>query len=193
MKMLGNGLAAVEHDEDALCVREAELSMLQRLCAQESDILAAQANLANTYAALGRFEQELRLRQDVYYGRVKLDGEENATTLRAANNYAASLVDMKRLKEAKSLIRRTLPAVRRVFSDNDGTTLRMRKNYARTLYEDTGATLDDLREAVASLEDVGRIARRVLGGAHPFTKRLAEFELRDARAVLQAATLEQEK
>jgi len=100
---------------------------------------------------------------------------------------------MKRLKEAKSLIRRTLPAVRRVFSDNDGTTLRMRKNYARTLYEDTGATLDDLREAVASLEDVGRIARRVLGGAHPFTKRLAEFELRDARAVLQAATLEQEK
>ena len=37
------------------------------------------------------------------------------------------------------------------------------------------------------------LAEIVDGGAHPFTKRLAEFELRDARAVLQAATLEQEK
>ena len=37
------------------------------------------------------------------------------------------------------------------------------------LYMDTGATLDDVREAVTTLEDTERIARRVLGGAHPAT------------------------
>ena len=31
------------------------------------------------------------------------------------------------------------------------------------------ATLDDLREAVRTLEETERTARRVLGGAHPFT------------------------
>ena len=32
-----------------------------------------------------------------------------------------------------------------------------------------GATLDDLREAVTTLEDARRIALRVFGGAHPVT------------------------
>ena len=40
-------------------------------------------------------------------------------------------------------------------------------NYARALYPDAGATLDDLREAVAMLEEAGQIGRRVLGVAHP--------------------------
>ena len=45
--------------------------------------------------------------------------------------------------------------------------LRLSWHYARALYEDDGATLDGLREAVTTLEDVERTARRVLGGAHP--------------------------
>ena len=32
-----------------------------------------------------------------------------------------------------------------------------------------GATLEDFREAVTTLEDIGRTARRVLGGANPLT------------------------
>ena len=51
--------------------------------------------------------------------------------------------------------------------------------------KDDGATLDDLREAVATLEDAGRIARRVLGGAHPLTVG-NDDELRDAQATLRA-------
>ena len=42
-----------------------------------------------------------------------------------------------------------------------------RSSYAEALYKDTGATLDDLREAVTTLEKTERTARRVLGGAHP--------------------------
>ena len=51
--------------------------------------------------------------------------------------------------------------------------------------QDSGATLDDLREAVTTLEDTKRIARRVLGGANPITEGI-EDGLRDARAVLRA-------
>ena len=57
--------------------------------------------------------------------------------------------------------------------------------YAYALYEDPGATLDDLRESVATLEDTAPIARRVLGGAHPLTGAI-ENNLRDARAALRA-------
>ena len=54
-----------------------------------------------------------------------------------------------------------------------------------TLYKADRATLADLREAVATLEDAERIARRVLGGAHPLTMQI-EGELRNARAALRA-------
>ena len=57
--------------------------------------------------------------------------------------------------------------------------------YAETLYEDPAATLDDLREAVSTLDDTARTARRVLGGSHPTTKGI-EGELQNARAVLRA-------
>ena len=60
----------------------------------------------------------------------------------------------------------------------------MRSVYAQSLYRDDQATLDDLRKAVTTLEDVDRIARRVLGGQHPTTK-MIEDELRDARAALR--------
>ena len=55
--------------------------------------------------------------------------------------------------------------------------------YGRALYEDTGATLDDLREAVATLVEIEQTARRVLGGSHPLTTAI-EGALRAARAKL---------
>ena len=51
--------------------------------------------------------------------------------------------------------------------------------------EDPAATLDDLREVVTTLEDAGRIARRVYGGAHPLTSAI-EVNLQGARAKLRA-------
>ena len=61
----------------------------------------------------------------------------------------------------------------------------MRSTYARALFDDTNATLDDLREAVTTLEDMGRIARRVLGGAHPLVESIAK-DLRKVRAAFRA-------
>ena len=50
---------------------------------------------------------------------------------------------------------------------------------------DDDATLDDVCEAVETLEETERTARRVFGGAHPL---VVDFErtLRDARAALAA-------
>ena len=48
---------------------------------------------------------------------------------------------------------------------------------------DSGATLDDLREAVTTLEDTERIARLVFGGEHPTTTGI-EDALQDARVAL---------
>ena len=60
----------------------------------------------------------------------------------------------------------------------------MRRIYARALYK-SSATLDHLHEAVTTLEDAGRIARRVFGDAHPLTVEIEE-DLQNARADLRA-------
>ena len=122
--------------------------------------------------------------RDVYSGRVKHNGEEDRVTLIAALNYAISLVCLKRFEEAKSLLRKVMPVARRVLGDTHDHTLRMREIYARALYYDPDATLDDLHEAVATLEDTERIARQVFGGAHPLTVDI-EDDLRTARAALR--------
>uniref|UniRef100_A0A7S3ZWX6 Tetratricopeptide repeat protein n=1 Tax=Pelagomonas calceolata TaxID=35677 RepID=A0A7S3ZWX6_9STRA len=92
---------------------------------------------------------------------------------------------MRRFEEAKALFRKMIPVARRVLGESNTITLRMRKVYAAALYLDTGATLDDLREAVETLEEAERIARRVLGGTHPLTSSIDEA-LRNARKVLRA-------
>ena len=51
------------------------------------------------------------------------------------------------------------------------------------MYKDDAATLDDLREAVAMLEETERTAQRVLGGAHPMTEDIGRT-LQYARAAL---------
>ena len=185
MTLLGNGLLNANHNEDALSVQEAELSMRRRLGASEEDILVTQSNLAITYQKLGRLEEALSLRRDVYSGQLKLDGEEHEDTLVAADNYAASLFCLERYREAKALYRKKMPVARRVLGDSHERVLIMRSSYAEALYKDTGATLDDLREAVTTLEEIEPIVRRVLGGANPITVRIEE-SLRAARAALSA-------
>ena len=92
---------------------------------------------------------------------------------------------MKSFEEAKALLRKTMPVARRVLGEGNRLTLKMRWICGQSLYMDDGATLDDLREAVSTLEDLERTARRVLGCAHPTVKEIM-VRLRDARATLAA-------
>jgi hypothetical protein len=78
-----------------------------------------------------------------------------------------------------------MPIARRFLGENNELTLKMRRVYGRVLYMNNGATLDHLREAVTTLAETERAARRVLGGPHPLTVDI-EDELRAARAALNA-------
>ena len=98
---------------------------------------------------------------------------------------ANALHNLRRFEEANSLLRKTLPVARRVLTDSDEITLKIKLSLAHSLHDSPSATLDDFREAVTTLEDVERIARRVFGGTHPITT-IAERELRNWRAVLRA-------
>jgi hypothetical protein len=182
MQLLGSGLSHADRDEEALSVREAELSMERRLGASEETILTVKGNLANTYQKLGRIEA-LNMYRDVYSGWLKLKGEENQNTLIAANNYAASLIGLERYQEVKSLMRKMLPVARRVLGESHDVTLRMQWIYARPLYSDTNATLGELRAAVKTLEEAEGIARRVLGASNPLAGEL-ETALQDSRTAL---------
>ena len=104
---------------------------------------------------------------------------------RSANTYATSLLDMSRFTEAKELLRKEMPVARRVLGETSDLPLGMNWIYALALYLDTSATLDDLREAVTTLEETVRTARRVLGGAHPLAGSI-EMALQNARAALRA-------
>jgi hypothetical protein len=186
MRQLGNGLYDARRYEDALSVQEAQLSMLRRLDAAECEMLLVQTCLANSHAMLGRNEQALNMLRNVYSGRVRLNGEQHQHTMLAALNYADSLHHQLHFEEAKTLMRKMIPVARRVLGPSHDHTLRMRWIYARALYRDPAATLADLREAVTTLEDTDRTARRVLGGAHPLTVNI-ERALQNARAAHGAA------
>ena len=101
-----------------------------------------------------------------------------------AHNFASSLAELKRFEEAKSFLRKIMPVARRILGEEDRVALKMRKIYAEALYRDPSATLDDLHEAVTTLEETARIVRRVFGGAHPTAVHF-ERELRIVRAVLR--------
>ncbi len=78
-----------------------------------------------------------------------------------------------------------MPVARRILGESNNITLKLRSIYAEALYRDDGSTFDDLCEAVMTLEDTERTARRVFGGAHPITKGI-EVELQNARVALCA-------
>ena len=185
MNLLGNGLSAADHHDEALSAKEALLSTERRLGESEDNILVMQGNLANSYAKLGRLDEALSLRKDVYSRTLKLYGEEHKDSIVDAFNYARDLLELRRFKEVKPLLRKTIPVALRILGKDNEVTLALQWNYGEVLYEDPAATLDDLREAVETLEETDRTARRVLGGTHPTTGGVARH-LRSARAALAA-------
>ena len=102
-------------------------------------------------------------------------GAEHRNTLIEVSNYSDLLNRLDRHDEAKLLMRKALPVARRVLGEDDRTTLWMRCVYSDTLYYDQ-------EECINTLEDTFRIARRVLGGAHPDVVRI-EQDLAYQRAV----------
>ena len=66
------------------------------------------------------------MKRDVYSGTLKLLGNQHLHTLSAANNYASSLNRLQRFKEAKALMRKSIPVARRVIGEGDELMIRMK-------------------------------------------------------------------
>jgi hypothetical protein len=71
----------------------------------------------------------------------------------------------------------------------------MRLCYAGALYKKAGATLDDLNEAVTTIEDMERTMRRVFDGAHPLTVDIERHlqnsrDARDSRIIFGTSSSE---
>ena len=59
------------------------------------------------------------------------------------------------------------------------------QQYANALFKDDGATLDDLRESVETLESVAKSWKQVFGQSHPETPKV-QSALKHARKALAA-------
>ena len=124
-----------------------------------------------TYRALGRFEDALRLKSDVYSGTVKLKGKQHKDSIRECGNYVINLLELERLEEAKRLLRKVIPVARRVLGNEHDLTLSLCEDLSRATLLDGESSAEKKREALRTLEDTLGIMRRVLGPQHPDTQR----------------------
>ena len=171
MGMLGLGLTAAGHDEEALSVQEAELIMLRRLGASEETMLAVQSNLANTYCELGRSDEALSAYREAYARCKSLFGNSDERTLMAANNLVFQLQKQNKYTEAVSILREPLLDARRALGDDHDMTLMLGSLLADSLAgPGTSPTVGNLREAIALQEDICKRSRRLLGRSHPYTQ-----------------------
>ena len=88
--------------------------------------------------------------------------------IRAANNYALTLLELQRFEEAKGILRRTVPVAQRTLGAEHELTLSLRE-YLSHATLDGESSAEEKHEALRMLEDVAGIMRRVMGPAHPDT------------------------
>ena len=153
-------------------MQEAELSILRRLGEPVLETkLVAQNNLAGTYYKLGRLEQALSLRRDIYSGHLRHRdlGPLHHNTLGAALNLSTSLVDAGNYAEARAFMRDQMELVRRALGTDHPYTLDFQWGYSRAFTLDKDVSAEQLAEVATTLEKTLEISQRVCGREHPRT------------------------
>ena len=159
MTHLGNGLDEVNKHEERISIVETQLSTVLRLWPRnEFAALGCRHNLARCYLQTGRLEEAARLFRLVYARKKVLVGATDRTTLIAALQLAAALIQLGRYDQVKSLV---LPLLQH------GRSFQLA--YAMALYRPAGASRGEILEAVASFEEQLCTDRRVFGPSHPDT------------------------
>ena len=182
MTALGTGLYMTFSYADALTAFEGDLAMMQRIRAPEFMMQSQKTNVANCYDYLGRKDEALVIRREIYaWRRINL-GFSNDLTQTAALNVSHSLIESGRIPEAKSICYEVIGALPpdKLISFN---MLRLRQKLAWAEFDD-----GNLREAQAMYEDLERSTLRVLGPAHPLTQGVKTY-LKVTRSRRAAATL----
>ena len=82
------------------------------------------------------------------------------------------LLDLRRFKEAKRVLRKVVPVARRVLGNHHELTLSICEDLCRATLLDGGSSANEKRDALKMLEDTLGVMRRVLGPQHPETQRV---------------------
>ena len=145
--------------------------MLRRLGAPEGDMLIVQGNLAMTYGQLGRLDEALSMRRDVYSGHLRHRdlGPLHQSTLGAAVNLSTSLVDAGNYAEARAFMRDQMELARRAFGADHPVTLDFQWGYSRAFTLDKDVSAEQLAEVATTLEKTLKVSQRVRGREHPMT------------------------
>ena len=175
---LGHGLKAGGRYDEALAVCEVDLATMRRHGASEFNQLIAHTSIADCYEDLGRNEELLAKRRDIYERMVKLRGAAHPATLIDATRLAEALIAEGCYREARSFSAQQSRVARRVLGSESRDTLDLRVSYAISLYKDDVSRLD---AALAILVDTHQTARRVFSDAHPIT-RAVQQGISEARA-----------
>ena len=88
-----------------------------------------------------------------------------------AGNLAASLVQTKRHAECKEFCREQIALAEQHGFGLHKAGINLKDSLATALLEENKFCAKDLREALAILEAIVPMSRRLLGGSHPYTKR----------------------
>ena len=128
------------------------------------------------------------MRREVYSGTLRIQGEDSYDALVETLNLALILRNTGNKPEAKELVRTRIPVAERSLGREHYIYFRLRWLYAVSLGDAADATLDDLVQAEALLDDTYTRFRRVMGDGHPCTSEIhaallnAREELARARA-----------
>ena len=90
---------------------------------------------------------------------------------------------LQQFDEAKTFLRDRIPEAVRALGKDHGITFVLQRMYAQCLYQNDGASRDDVTAAIAQLEDLDRRMTRTYGTVHPQTN-TTRFFLAEARQKL---------
>ena len=138
----------------------------ERLGADDESVLSFRNNLAIGYSAAGRFEEAIRLWEQVLEVRERVLGPEHLDTLGTRSNLAGGYRDAGRFEETIRLWEQVLEVRERVLGPEHLDTLASRNNLAAG-YTDAGR----FEDAIRLDEQVVEVRERVLGPEHPSTLR----------------------
>ena len=167
MQLLACGLREGHRNAEAIVVLGALVDLSQRLGFTERSILMIKSDIAHCYANAGRMDEAITMRREVYANRALLVGGSEERHL-AAVNLVCSLLKANLLKEARAVLRESLPLARGQLGENSRHTLMLLEASAMCVAYDENSTRADLLEAESTLVDVIDRTRRVFGPRHLF-------------------------
>ena len=83
--------------------------------------------------------------------------------------------DLEQFDEARAFLRDRIPEAIRVLGKNHDLTFKLQRMHSQCLFENAGASLEDVTAAIAALVDLDRRQTQVFGSRHPQTAGTRRF------------------